>query len=324
MNMNTSRTVRFHRAAIATACSALIAMCIAPAPAAAQDEPAAVDFRPAWQPGQTARYEVWTQRERESTMSVGGETQQVNMTLESEGEVTWTVDRVEPDGSAVCTMTIDWLATTVTDAEGQAQVNDSRRASGDIEPMHQVLRAMAGVPVRVHVGVDGAVQRVEGIDAIARAVEIAELAPDENDFIRSATHLAVLADAPADARAGHTWNARHTWNHEAGQMQHSDAYTLQSVGEIAGVPVATVVSRTQLELDVDRSVFPDDGPPVDVQLTEGTRSAEVIFDLQRREAVGRNSLERTTVQVNVRLPEQTLNQRNRETVRSQALRIAEE
>ncbi|MEX0653833.1 MAG: DUF6263 family protein [Phycisphaeraceae bacterium] len=294
------------------------------APAPAQDAPAAIDLRPAWQPGQTARYELWSRRERQSTMTVAGESQQAEMVMVTEGEMTWRVDDVAADGSATCTLTLDWMRMAITDDEGGQQTIDSRRDAGDIPPMHQALRAMTGQPLRVNVAADGSIRSVAGHDAIRQQVEIEQLAPDERDYLRSATELAVLVAAPANARPGQTWDTRHAWNHEAGTMHHRATYRLDDVGEIEGIPIATVLIEDRLELEVDDSELPADAPPINVRLTQGDRQAQVLFDLQRREAVGRNSVERTSIEVTVRMPEQTLTQRTDETVQNQALRIAEE
>lgn len=302
----------------------LLLLLVIPSFARAQDAPATVDLRPNWEAGQSARYELWSQRDRLTTMSVAGESHQVSVTMISEGEATWTVDRVAADGSASCTMVIDWLSITITDDQGERQVIDSRRASGDIPPMHQALQAMSNEPVRVEVASDGSVRSVSGVNAIRQRTETAAIAPEDRDFVRSATELALLVAAPDNANPGQTWRTEHAWSHETGTMHYRVAYTLEDVGEIAGVPVATVYSNAQLELEVDDSDLPADAPPIDIRLAQGSRQGQVIFDLERREAVGRNSLERTSVQVTVRMPEQTLEQRVEETIQSQALRIAEE
>lgn len=295
-----------------------------PGTAPAQDAPAAIDLRPNWEEGQSARYEYWSRRERQTSMSVGGESHQASVTMVSEGEANWTVDRVNPDGSARCTMVIDWVNITITDDQGDRQVIDSRRGSGDIPPMHQALRAMAGQPVRFAVAADGSIESVSGMDAIRQRTEAEALAPEDRDFIRSATSLALLVGAPDDASPGQTWRTQHAWGHELGTMHYRLAHTLEEAGEIEGIPVATVYSEGELDLEVDDSDMPAEAPPVDVRMTDASWQGQVIFDLQRREAVGRNSLERTSIQITMRMPEQTLEQRMDETVQSQALRVAEE
>ena len=310
-------------AAIAVWLVAAYLLPVAPALAEARDAPAAIDLRPAWEPGQSARYAVWSRRVRQTTMSAHGQSQQVSMTIVTEGEFTWTTERLEPDGSITARMTLDWMSLTFENPEGERQVIDSRRGSGDIPPMHQALQAMSGAPIRVTVAADGSIQSVAGTDAIRRQIQARPFAPEDRDFIRSATELAVLVAAPPTAQPGGNWRTQHAWSHEAGTMHHRVTYTIEGVSEIAGIPVATVLGESKLELEVDRTQMPADAPPIDIRQTLGTRQSQVMFDLQRREAVGRNSLERTRIEVTIRLPEATLNQRTDETIQSQALRIAE-
>ncbi|MFA9477025.1 DUF6263 family protein [Phycisphaerales bacterium AB-hyl4] len=322
-------TFRIHPLRRSPAWLALLAMpalllMAMPAIAPAQDAPAAIDLRPDWQVGQTARYEIWSHRQRRTTMSMGGESHEVNVTMVTEGEVTWTVDRVNDDGSATCTMVLDWLSMTVTDNEGGQQIIDSRRGSGDVPAMHQALQAMAGQPVRFEIASDGSVDSVAGVNTIRQRTEAEPMAPEDRDFVRSATELALLIAAPDNANPGQTWQTRHAWSHEAGTMHYNIRHTLNDVGEVEGIPVATVYSEAQLELEVDDADMPPDAPPIDIRMTQGSRQGQVIFDLQRREAVGRNSLEQTTIEVTVRMPEQTLRQRIDETIQGQALRISEE
>jgi len=257
-------------------------------------------------------------------MQVGPKKQNVNSSMEFAGEVTWTVDKVRSDGSATCTMTLDWMTVEVTLPDGTVQHNDSRKGSGDSEMFHQVLRAMAGVPLEFEVNADGSVEKVSGTKAIQRRAGDELPVPEDLDFIESATDLATLAYAPEATEINDKWKAHFTWTHEMGEMEHDHQYTLDSVEEIAGIPIATVTAVGKLKLKPDMSDLPPDAPDVDVRLIEGSYEGQVMFDLQRHEAVGRNSIETQHIEVRVHLPQQTFTRTTEETVQSQTLRIAEE
>lgn len=301
---------------------ALAVVLVCAAGAVAQDEPAAVDLRPQWREGQRSRYEVWTRRVRDTTMSLAGQSRSAQVTMETTGEVTWVVDRVQPNGGATCTMTLDWLSMSIA-SDGERQVSDSRRGSGDNEMIHDLLRAMAGVPITVEVAPDGSIESVHGTDAIRRRLDVPEMMPQDLDFIESASDLATIPDAPATARVGARWDADYRWTHEMGHLRHDMSYTLAGVEELAGIPIATVTGRGSLSLDVDHSKLPEDAPPIDVKLVDGSVTSQVMFDLQRHEAIGRNTVQETTIDVTVRMPQQTLSQRTHETIQSQVLRIGE-
>ncbi len=85
-----------------------------------------------------------------------------------------------------------------------------------------------------------------------------------------------------------------------------------------------MTGQSDLDLEVDRSKIPDDAPPIDVKLRDGSVQSQVMFDLQRHEAVGRNSVQKTDIDVTIRFPQQSIHQRIQRTTQSQMLRIAEE
>lgn len=292
--------------------------------AAAQDAETTVDLRPRWEPGQQSRYEVWSQRVQRQSMSAGGQQREQEATYTTTGEVTWTVDAVSDAGRAQCTMRYDWLTMTVEAAQGERQVNDSRRASGDNAMVQDLLEALTSAPVRVTVAPDGSIERVEGTDAIRSRMEVEAMAPDDLDFIESANDLAAIAGAMSDVEMGDRWSTQHRWKHQLGFLDEDMQWQLEGVEQIAGIPVATVMGEGDLELEVDRSDMPDEAPPIDVSLREGEVRSQVMFDLDRHEAVGRNTMQRLVIDVNIRVPQQTIQQRIEQTTQSQVLRIAEE
>lgn len=293
---------------------------IAPEPA-----PAPIDLRPHFQTGRTARYQVWTARRRLTTASFNGNTRSTETRMEIQREITWAVQNVNPDGSATCLMTLDWMTASITLPDGSVKQNDSRQPRGDIPEMHKLLRAMAGVPLMLNVSADGMVQSVNGTDAIRMAVGDEVPPPDDLDFMESASDLALIAAAPAEAQMNDSWKAQFTWSHEIGKLHHDATYQLVSIEELAGVPVATVTGEAALRLEPQMPEMPEGVPPPTVTLVEGGVKTQIMFDLLRHEAVGRNTVETHTIQVDLNAGEgRSFSTTNSEEIHSQALRIAEQ
>lgn len=282
-----------------------------------------VSLRPAWSEGQSARYQLWSKRLVQTKATVAGQTREAEQTIESTAEVTWKVDKVEPDGGATATMTIDWMTIDMA-AGGQTAKNDSRKGTGEVEPVFKLLKALAGKPITVKVDADGSIASVSGVDRIRNSLgELKEMSPDESDFREMASDLAVLMDAPADATAGTTWDSSVDWRHELGKLHHDTTYTLTGVEEVEGVRLASVTSKSKLRLDVDRSKIPPEAPPMDIKMTDGSVESSTIFDLSRHEAIGRDSTQKLTLHVTVRHPQVTFQTVSQQTIQSQVLRIAE-
>ena len=147
------------------------------------------------------------------------------------------------------------------------------------------------------------------------------------DFMESANDLATLAKAPMTAAVNDSWNAKFIWNHQLGQMHQSMRYTLQSVEEIEGIPLATVVGVAQLEMKPDNDRLGAEagqGPEVRTRMTDGSFETQVMFDLQRHEAVGRNTIEYHQFQIDIQWPQQTVTRTVDEQIHSQILRIDEQ
>jgi Family of unknown function (DUF6263) len=300
------------------------------APTVRAQETKTYDLRPKWTQGQTARYEVWTSRTQHATVSLAGQSRTTDLTMISQGEVVWTVDKVKTDGSALCTMTLDWLTLDYTPDDGKTLKNDSRKGTGDIEPFHALLKAMTGVPIKVSVAPDGTITKVQGIKAINAKIkpELKEMVPEELDFIETATDLATLVAAPESARLDKKWKTKLKWTWSdtpfKGYMHHDMTFTLSGVEDVAGLPVAVIDARSKLKLELDRSDIPKAMPPYDVKLVKGDLQTQIMFDLTRGEAVGRNTIQTTTIDVTIRTPNTTISRRVQETLHSQALRIEED
>jgi hypothetical protein len=296
--------------------------CAAEPYVAPEVDPQAVVLRPLPIPGKTTRYRLWTMRDQTVTMAAGPNRRSMSNRMEVEGECTWVIGAVRPDGGFTATMTMDWMTARLTMPDASVQNNDSRRPRGDTEAVHTLLRAMSGVPLTFDVAADGTVASVRGTEAMKRKAGDVPV-PEDLDFIESASDLAMISAAPATLASGRSWDTRFRWSHEAGWLHHDMRYTLGGVEEIEGIPVANVAGVARTRLEVDRSKIPRDGPPIDIRQRSGGVQTQIMFDLVRREAVGRNSSETRVIETNIRLPQATLSRTIDEVINSQVLRIEE-
>ena len=320
-----SRSIVLAMILLASVATSLTRAQSAPAPAAAS---ATVDLSPHFYVGMTSRYEIWSTRTTLRSTSVNDRTQEANTQLELVGELTWRIDSVSADGGATATMTYDWLSATFVMPDGQRHIIDTRQPSPG-EPfggMHQLMLAMSRTPLTFRMNADGSVQSVEGVDQIKAAVAENVQTPEALDFIESATDLATLIEAPTALTVGGAWDVQRTWRRNVAQMEadlHTDTtYTLSSVEEIAGIPVATVTASTRATLDPQLPELPAEVPRPRVN-TSATGEQQVMFDLARQEVVGRNASETLTVDVQMSARGMTVNTSVHEIMQSQLLRIAE-
>ncbi len=291
----------------------------APQPAAAQT----INLRPRYVAGRVSKYDIWSSRRQLVRVTFMGQSEEIDSLLETTGVVTWRVETARTDGSAACVMTIDWIAATSKVGETEATHNDSRKGSGDTPAMHALLKAMAGVPIAVEMAADGSVSKVAGVDAIRQRAGQDLNVPDELDFVESASDLATIIAAKDGVTLDKSFKASAAWNHELGKLNHDIQFTLTSLEDIAGISVATVSGISKIKLDMDPAKLPKDGPRVDVKLLRGEATMQIMFDLSRGEAVGRNSAQTTVVEAKLSAGGQTFTRVAEETVQSQALRIAE-
>ena len=296
-----------------------------------------LNLRPQWSVGQTSEYDFWTRRQRQQNVkiTVQGQPpreQEAGETAISNGRMRWVVDEVRPDGGATCTMTIDHITIEITNTQMQGkQTVDTRKAGdGDNADATRMMKALTGVPMRVVIEPDGSVKSVEGVDEFRRKLAAAggppaseEAGPSANDLVETASDLASLPGAPTEIRLDGRWDKQYRWDHELGSVDQDVNYRLAGFENIAGIPVATVTGTGKLKLDVDRSKFPADGPPIDVKQTQGTLSTQVYYDLLRHEAVGRNTLTKQVIQVKVSHPQVKIQTQMTQTVQEQVLRVGE-
>ncbi|MCC7408552.1 MAG: hypothetical protein IT442_10810 [Phycisphaeraceae bacterium] len=292
-------------------------------PAAARADDQTVDLRPRFVAGQTARYDLWTQRDVEQTFEFDGRSNTASHQMLIEAQSTWRVDTVRPDGSAECTLSIDWIKVTLT-GEDDRKVIDSRQSQGEPAELHTILRALAANPVKLTVAADGTVGKVVGVDKIRRDVgsELAEMV-DDRDFIESAYDLALLPAAPADALVGRSWDFSIESTHEAGIFTLDQHYELAGVEQIASIPVATVTSTAKVRFEPKRPPHLPPGAKIDIKLREGSAQGQTMWDLSRGQAVGHNQNRLTVLQTQVKMEGRSFSRTMRDQMQSQALRIDE-
>lgn len=317
-------------------CSILLLLASAPALAQEQD-PQAISLRPHWTVGQSATYDFWGKTQKDETAQILGQQQSETTTFISEGRVSWTVDVINDDGTATCTMQLRTIKFTIVAGKNEPKAFDSENPSGEAPAFDDLMAAMIRSPLTVTVNRDGSIAKVQGIDELANAAgdEAAEadIIPEELDFKETASDLATLISAPASATPGQAWNTTNTWNHEdvfpnaETKAKWDTAYTFDSVGVIAGVPIATIKTQSDVDIQIDLSELPEGAPDIDIQISDTNASGEILFDLSRHEAVARNDNMSYTAAITVAPPRPELppiTVKIVETSQSQLLRVLEE
>jgi hypothetical protein len=313
----------------------MVALLLLALPGQAQDaEP--TNLRPAWSVGQSATYDFWGKTQKQETANVMGQQRSETTTFVSEGRMRWQVDAVNDDGTRTCTMQLQKLVFSIRAGENEPMVLDSENPSGDAPAFDQLIAAMIQSPLKVTVNADGTIGSIEGIDALADAAgeeaRGADLVPEELDFQETASELAALIAAPAAATPGQTWNSTNTWNHEdvfpnaETKAKWDTTYTLDSLGSIAGVPIATIKTNSDVDIQVDLSELPEGAPDIDIQISNTSANGEILFDLSRNETVARNGTMTYTAAITIPAPRPDLPPITVtivETSQSQLLRIQE-
>jgi hypothetical protein len=294
------------------------------APALAQLQPAAINLQPDWETGQQSRYSVQQTRTRTRTLMAGGKQREATTTTRLTGEITWRVESVAADGSATCTLSHDWLKLVMTGPEGNQKTNDTRRGSGDLPPVQQMLSALSDNPLTVQVAADGTVTGVDGGDAIRSALDNPQFAPTQQDLHSTAESLVPLPAAPSDGEVGRTWRHSFGESHALGSMQYDANYELAGVETVASIPIATIRIQGDITLDAKSPQRPANAPEMTTDLRDSHYRSFVIFDLLRREAVGRYTSEQQVIEQNITARGRTLTQRMNEQTQATVLRISEQ
>lgn len=294
------------------------------------------NLRPQWTVGQSATYEFWGKTTKQETAQVLGQEKSETTTFISEGKVNWRVDAVNADGSSTATMQLKLIKFTIKAGQNEPVTFDSNNPAGDRPAFDGLMSAMTQTPLTVTVNADGTIGRIDGIDALRTAAgnEAAEadIVPEELDFQETASDLATLLAAPAVATPGQTWSSTNTWNHEDvfpnadTKAKWDTTYTFDSLGLIAGVPIATIKTKSDVDIQVDLSQLPEGAPDIDIQISDTAASGEILYDVSRHEAVARNESMKYTAAITISPPRPELpaiTVKIVETSQSQLLRVSE-
>jgi hypothetical protein len=305
-------------------CLLILIAIAATQPASAQTVEMTFNLQPKFVVGQQSRYSIWTRRATVTEVSIMGRQRKQQSSYIIDGEMTWSVLWVNGDGSATCQMTFDWLSLNMTLPDGSTKHNDTRDGTAEVPTVSAVLTAMVGKPVEVTMSVDGTATAVSGIDAMRSAAGEGVEIPEDLDFIETACDLATLPYAPAQATVSQSWETAFRWTHEMGHMNHAINYTLDGVRNVQGIDLATITGKGILTLDVDQTKLPpQDNVQVDVNLEDGSIQSQILLDMDRHEAVGRNVVMKTRIRMTMDNGTNAISQVTDETIHSQALRISE-
>lgn len=284
-----------------------------------------VSLRPGFVAGRETRYRFWVQRQRDRSVRVAGREQNAQLTLTSQGELTWTVEEVGADGGAVCLLQYENLSVEVSANGGEAQRFDSD-GTGE-GPLLELIEALTDNGLTFDVAADGSIESVRGRDQLVAAVSDESAVPEEQEFIETASRLATLLAAPGEADTGEVWRSRAAYPHPRGELDHDMTFTLTGLDLLEGVPVAFVNMEADSDLVVAQDQRPT-APPggtVDFNVTDIGMTGQAIFDLERGEVAGRNT--QLWLEVRVELTGQTprgpltIVQVEREDTQAQLLRL---
>ncbi|MEM6393504.1 MAG: hypothetical protein AAF797_12075 [Planctomycetota bacterium] len=291
-----------------------------------------MSVRPGWVEGQRAVYEAWSERTRDEVIRFNNEEREVSYQVRTESRLSWRVEGVNADGSAVCVMTFEALELERKgpgDTEMIAGAGDGMKKGEG--PLQDMVESVVGKALEFEVEADGTVVSVDGVEAMRKAAENEALIPSDRDFLRIASELAVLPGSPEGLTVGASWEHEAVWEGQPvfprmpSEVETTVETAVAAVGLMGGVPVATLETQTGLEVRVKRDELPKDAPPVKARYVNPEVTSEVYFDLDRREVVARNEQSDTRLVSELSLPNGVTVEREvtvRE--RSQVLRVEAE
>jgi len=294
--------------------------------AVAQDAPA-VDLRPLWTEGQTARYQI--EQTQTTTTELVGMQKAMEMTIKYAAQVAWEVTDASDEGGGTAAMTIEKMSISMSMMDRTIAADETGIVDGGdrAQPMADRIEAMVDSPLTVTVTADGKIDSVDGHEAIANKVENGD-SLDEDYFKEIAMDLAALIGGQAGVNPGDTWTHRHESENEVGDVVYDATYRLAGVERIAEVPVALVDVNSEMTLTPRMPELPEmpaNAPPVDVQaeVHETHSSGQVMFDLSRHEVVGAHFRQGFSLTVTTTIGERTLTRNMHRNSTGQLLRIEE-
>jgi len=287
----------------------------------AHAEDGAIDLRPVWKTGQTARYRI--NQVEVTTAAIQGLGEPQSSTMEIVVETSWEVTEANEDGGGKARMTLDKIVMKMTGGPDAETITvDGSGGDERTQPMDDWINAMTGSPLDVTVGAEGSIDGVSGFEAIKSKAGAAGERLDEDYFKEIAMDMAVLVGGAQGVKSGGSWNHRHTSDHRLGKIDYNTTYTVEGVENIAGIPVALVKRQSELKLDPQ---VPDVGNEASVNITvnESSETAQVMVDLSRHEIVGSNSDQVLDLTITISAGGRDFIRTASEKTSSQLLRISE-
>lgn len=283
-------------------------LCLLIMPVSAQDDVEPVNLRADLKVGTETRYEYWSRRQSQIRIEAAGQQRDAATTIESKGRMTLKIDQVKPDGSIVATMTYDQISLDVTGPDGVTKTNSTEQGSGEIEPLHNLITAIVDHPFTVELNPSGEAVSITGLDGPKGKLQNPDMMPEERDFMETARTMLAIVNAPTEATPGTTWQEQFDANHQMGTMKYDTTWTLDRVGAMEGIEVASLSGVSQLDLEVDRSEMPPNAPPVDIQMPTYESKSQALFDLDAHQLIMMDSKTSHTITVNVSMGGQSLSQ----------------
>jgi hypothetical protein len=284
-----------------------------------------VDLRPIWREGQASKYRI-TQREVTTAMVGGGPAAVAPRQSITDIELvtSWQVLKADPAGGGVARMVLESMTMKISDAEGQTHTVTATEAEAGMESAQGWIKAVTGSPLDVTVLPDGQIGGVKGVDAIQKKAPEMAKRLDEPYFQELAMDVATLTGGQAGAKVGAKWTNQHVGTHQAGKITYNESSELSGVEPIAGIPVALVTRKTKLMLAPDLGELPADAPPVNIRMTTGEQTGQLMFDASRHELVGGHFDQVLEIEVEVTFQGHKLTRTTKEQTSTQLLRISEE
>ncbi len=280
-----------------------------------KDAEATFDLRPIWKSGQQSRYRL-TQEEK-TTIEIVGLAKPQSTTTKMTAEVTWQVTKANKEGGGTATLTIDKLTMSITDRKGNTTVVSATEGE---EKARQFVTAMTGSPLTVTIGGNGGVESIQGHEAIQSKAGDQGKNLDADYFKELAMDLAVLFGGKKGVKTGAEWTQDHTSKHRLGKIAAKATYKAAGVEYISKIPVVLINRTADIRFEPK---LRDGGPPIDLKTTDTKSTAQIMFDMSRKEVVGANFDHVLQLEISRTVGSRTLRSVYREAANTQLIRISE-
>lgn len=296
------------------------------------DEPpdtdsAAYDLRPIWQNDQVSRYRVTSTSNRSAAIQVTGQPEQsFTMSIEAEAELTWRVIEANPDGGGKCELSINDMHYKIVTPQGDEYETDLNSGDDQLKEVRERFSAIADNPITLHIDTDGRVSKIENADAIFESISDSPNISDDKteDFLKEmGTLLVALVGAQADMTRGQTWNQDFLFPMQIGSYSYDSNYELIDVENIAGINVAVISGSSDVDIIFDTPNLPPNAPGIDTEVIQGHQDSQFMFDLSRREIIGKYVSQITEYEITQSQGSFSISRTVREEETESLIRIAE-